>query len=53
MGPPGCLEFRIAVSPVGSCASSTQFPWELLRWLFCQCTPRIAAAGMPLVKYTI
>src|SRR5262245_30090395 len=51
IGPPGCLEFRSAVSPVGSCASSTQFPWPLLRWLFCQWTPRMAA-GMPSVKYT-
>src|SRR5215469_3405705 len=36
------------MSPLGSPASSTQVPWELLWRLLCQVTPRRSLAGIPL-----
>src|SRR5215469_13761340 len=36
------------MSPLGSPASSTQVPWELLWRLLCQVTSRRSQAGIPL-----
>src|SRR5690348_8815922 len=43
----------MATSPPGSLANSTQLPCELLWRLFCQTTPRISAAAMPLYVWRI
>src|SRR5579864_4011300 len=43
----------MAISPLGSAASSTQAPLGLLCWLFCQRISPRSPAGMPLYIVTI